>query len=97
MKNNFFLFKSVQKLNPKIRTAYADFIPFYKLVQQTNQKSEVLKYNTDMLFTFYLQLSPNIKNSLCSLANTNDSGVLSGSGGEESSLASASKSNMTFR
>lgn len=74
-----------------------DFISFYNLLQETNQKSGVLKYNTDMLFTFYLQLSANMKNSLCSLANTNDSGVLSGSGGEESSLASASKANMTFR
>lgn len=74
-----------------------DFIAFYNLLQHTNQNSGVLKYNTDMLFAFYLKLSPNIKNSLCSLANTNDSGVLSGSGGEESSLASASKSNMTFR
>lgn len=72
-----------------------DFILFYSLLQhcKISQKVGAFQYNTEMHFIFYPQLSRNIKNLLCSLANTNDSGVLSGSGGEESSLVSASKSN----
>lgn len=71
-------------------------VPSYSL-KQTKSSSTQNYYTGLVLFRIILFPKPvkrNRRDSLCSLANTNDSGVLSGSGGEESSLTSASKSNV---